>query len=343
MRNIFLIISIFILAATVHANDNNKISRQEYIEKFADLAIKEMERTGVPASITLAQGCLESDNGNSKLARKARNHFGIKCHSTWKGKTMRKDDDRKNECFRVYKSDYDSYIDHSDFLRNGKRYAFLFDLKTTDYKGWAKGLKKAGYATNPKYPALLIKIIEDNDLHKYDTPQKLAKADKKEEKQNTSHTSQKSETARKTSTSSNTYGDIVLEEPPVLIDPKEYAIESPIRKVHENNKLTYIVVKKGDTFWGISREFDLMEWQLFKFNDFPKNHILQAGEVLYIQTKKNNASKKYSLHKVAAGETLHSISQLYGMKQRRLARYNSKRKNEDLTVGELLFLRRVNR
>ena len=144
------------------------MTRQEYIEKYKDDAISEMHRSGVPASITLAQGILESGDGNSKMARVAKNHFGIKCHSDWKGKTFIQDDDTKNECFRKYKSVLDSYKDHSDFLKR-RRYAALFELKITDYKSWAKGLKKAGYATNPKYPQLLIGIIEANELYQYDS------------------------------------------------------------------------------------------------------------------------------------------------------------------------------
>ena len=137
---------------------------------YREDAIREMERNSIPASITLAQGILESGDGNSPLARYANNHFGIKCHSDWTGKTFIQDDDKKNECFRKYKDPYESYKDHSDFLKKN-RYAFLFELKITDYKGWAHGLKKAGYATNPKYPHLLIKIIEENNLAQYDKGQ----------------------------------------------------------------------------------------------------------------------------------------------------------------------------
>lgn len=143
-------------------------SRSQYIEEYHELAIKEMNRVGIPASITLAQGMLESGNGNSTLARKSNNHFGIKCHNDWKGKRVYHDDDRKGECFRKYKTVYQSYIDHSDFLTGKQRYASLFELKTTDYKGWAKGLKKAGYATDPKYAHRLIEIIEENNLDRFD-------------------------------------------------------------------------------------------------------------------------------------------------------------------------------
>jgi LysM repeat protein len=144
-----------------------EISRKEYIEKYSSLAVKQMHQYKIPASITLAQGILESNNGNSRLAVKANNHFGIKCHG-WEGKKIFADDDKKNECFRNYKNVLESFVDHSLFLNKYSRYEFLFDYKITDYKSWARGLKKAGYATNSKYPELLIKIIEENKLYQFD-------------------------------------------------------------------------------------------------------------------------------------------------------------------------------
>ena len=145
-----------------------EISRKEYIEKYSSLAVKQMHQYKIPASITLAQGILESNNGNSRLATKANNHFGIKCHG-WEGKKIFADDDKKNECFRNYKNVLESFVDHSLFLNKYSRYEFLFDYKITDYKSWAKGLKKAGYATNDKYPEILIKIIEENKLYQFDS------------------------------------------------------------------------------------------------------------------------------------------------------------------------------
>ena len=154
-----------------------RMSRSEYIDTYRDQAIREMHATGIPASITLAQGMLESDYGNSPLAKYARNHFGIKCHKGWEGPSFIQDDDEANECFRKYYSAFESYRDHSEFLMTRERYAFLFDYKSTDYKSWARGLKKAGYATNPVYADMLIRIIEENDLHQYDHVKKLPDAD----------------------------------------------------------------------------------------------------------------------------------------------------------------------
>jgi hypothetical protein len=144
-----------------------QMSREQYIEKYNSLAISQMSSNGIPASIILAQAILESQNGNSDLASKSNNHFGIKCHSSWNGDKVFHDDDEKQECFRKYDKVKESYYDHSVFLK-GRRYQFLYDIPIDNYKGWAKGLKKAGYATNPKYASLLIRIIEDNNLSIYD-------------------------------------------------------------------------------------------------------------------------------------------------------------------------------
>ena len=157
----------FIMLISFSEIFSQNLTRKQYITKYSALAVKQMRQYKIPASITLAQGILESNNGNSKLAVKANNHFGIKCHG-WEGKKIFEDDDKKNECFRKYKSPLESFKDHSLFLNKYSRYAFLFDYKITDYKSWARGLKKAGYATNKKYPELLIKIIEDNKLNIYD-------------------------------------------------------------------------------------------------------------------------------------------------------------------------------
>ena len=167
IMKLFLTSVSVLLALSSQANTHKKLSRSDYVEQWKSEAIQQMQEHNIPASITLAQGILESGSGNSELAVKGKNHFGIKCHG-WTGKKMYMDDDAKGECFRVYKSASESYKDHSLFLNKYDRYAFLFDLEVTDYKGWAKGLKKAGYATNPQYPQLLIKLIEDLDLSQYD-------------------------------------------------------------------------------------------------------------------------------------------------------------------------------
>lgn len=193
------VLAAFLLAAASSAPDNTPQGR--YIARYAPIAVSEMYRSGIPASITLAQGLLESRYGLSELAAKGNNHFGIKCHD-WKGKSMKVDDDRKGECFRVYDSYEQSFRDHSDFLRYRDRYKFLFDNDITDYKAWAYGLKKAGYATDPAYPQKLIRLIEDYDLSRYDrmTPKQaeefVGKAVSKGYEESQAQASQKTMTAK---------------------------------------------------------------------------------------------------------------------------------------------------
>ena len=177
IRTFIIYLFLFLTASAALHADEQKSPQEKYIERFASLAVEEMYRSGVPASITLAQGLLESRYGLSDLAAKGNNHFGIKCHNNWQGGRMYHDDDAKGECFRKYDSPEQSYRDHSDFLRYRDRYKFLFDYDVTDYKAWAHGLKKAGYATDPAYPSKLIRLIEEYKLHEYDL-----KSDKKSDR-----------------------------------------------------------------------------------------------------------------------------------------------------------------
>jgi LysM repeat protein len=280
-----------------------RVSRNEYIEKYKEDAIREMHQSGVPASITLAQGILESGDGNSPLAMYANNHFGIKCHAGWTGETMHVDDDKKNECFRKYESAYQSFKDHSEFLTSRSRYAFLFDLKITDYKGWAKGLKKAGYATNPKYANMLIMLIEKYDLNKYDNygkipPRKLSK-----------------------NKTSNKLASIKTKR---------------IVKLHNNIK--YIVVKEGDSFYRIAHDFDMNLWQIYKYNDLNRSDVLKTGEIIYLQPKKNKAVEDY--HVVKKGDTMRSISQTYGVKLKKLYKKNLMILGTQPKVGDKIFLKK---
>lgn len=300
-----LIIILFIISvATLFAQPaERRMTREEYIETYKDDAIQEMQLSGVPASITLAQGILESGDGNSPLAVYGKNHFGIKCHSDWQGETMHLDDDEKNECFRKYNDVYESFKDHSAFLTTRGRYDFLFDLKITDYKGWAKGLKKAGYATNPKYPDLLITLIEKHNLHQYDSyakvpPRKLTK-----------------------DRSSN-----------VL------ASTSTARVIKLHNHIKYIKVKEGDTFYRITQDFNMNLWQIFKYNDLNKNDVLKVGDIIYLQPKKNKAKEEY--HIVKQGESMRDISQLYGIKLKRMYKNNELIVGTQPNVGDKIFLKK---
>lgn len=300
-------ISLTVLFAAItvwcSAQGSRKITRAEYIETYKDLAMQEMEKSGIPASITLAQGILESGDGNSRLARKANNHFGIKCHG-WEGKSIRHDDDAKNECFRKYKSVEQSYHDHSEFLTTRGRYSFLFDLDQDDYKGWAKGLKKAGYATSPTYSKALIKIIEANELHRYDQ-EVIAR----------SHSPKKKKSGFQTT---------------------EYAGN---RKVHFNNRVKYVVAREGDTFNSLSEEMDLFAWQLPKYNESSALEVMSDGDYIYLQPKRNKAEAGKKTHMVVEGQTMHLISQMYGVKEVKLRARNHMGKKDEPKVGELVLLR----
>jgi LysM repeat protein len=279
----------------------NKISKEEYITLYKEIALEEMNMHGTPASITLAQGILESGHGNSTLAKKANNHFGIKCHKGWTGKTFHMDDDAENECFRKYKDPYESFKDHSIFLSTRSRYAFLFELEITDYKGWANGLKKAGYATNPKYPQLLIKIIDEHELHKYDL------------QYNRELASRYRPTVEKEVSKRHRKAD--------MEDFKAISIGAAQREIYINNGVKFIYAKKGDTFSKIAKDFNIYSWQLYSYNNLSKKDPLEEGQMLYLEAKKKKGDKPY--HIVQPGETLSDISQMYAVKIKKLCKYNT--------------------
>lgn len=317
-KGVSILILTLILGASVIAQ---KITVDEYILAYSDVAIQKMEEYGIPASITLAQGILESGSGNSELARKANNHFGIKCHKGWKGKTFHMDDDAKDECFRKYKNPDESYHDHSIFLTTRDRYADLFKLKTTDYKGWARGLKKAGYATNPRYPQLLIRIIEENHLYEFDkgiTPRHLASKNNGVE-----HS-----------------GAAVAVPPkmPVSSDFELVEIWETGRKVYINNGVKFIFAGPGDQFSDIAADFEIYSWQLPKYNELDKKHPLNDGEMIYIEKKKKK-NKEAGSHTVKAGESMHYIAQLYGIQLKYLYKHNKMEEGIEADVGQVLELK----
>ena len=315
-------LGLFVLILLLSASSlvaQKRISTPEYIKKYKDIAVKKQKEYKIPASITLAQGILESGSGNSSLARKANNHFGIKCHKGWTGKTYTMDDDAKDECFRKYKKAEDSYRDHSKFLTQRGRYSFLFEYKTTDYKKWAYGLKKAGYATNPKYPQLLIKIIEKYNLNQYDSNQKR-KSGKSRRK--TSKTNK-----------SNNYPTISIS------NFKQVKNWKSGREIFKNNGKKLIVIKKGDTFYGLAKEFEIYTWQFYSYNELKKDHMLKIGEIIYLEKKKRKADKKYKYHVVKSGESMHKLSQLYGVRVKRLYKMNNLPVGVQVAVGTKIRLR----
>ena len=289
--------------------------RTDYILKYKDAAISQMQSSGIPASITLAQACLESGFGTSRLAREGNNHFGIKCHD-YKGRKMYVDDDIKDDCFRVYDRVEDSFQDHSDFLRFRSRYAFLFDLDPTDYKGWAYGLKAAGYATDPQYAVRLIDLIERYGLQQYDTavsPDELPVTP-------------------------------VVAKLPEQVELKE---SSPLykislqREILKRNNVMFVVANGYESFYSIAREFNLFRWEVLRFNDERKDRQLQDGEVVYIEAKKKQADKYLDKHVVEEGESMRNISQQYAVKEKYLYKYNPGiPKVSDPVPGSIINLRK---
>lgn len=302
---------ISILSIVIALSSFAQISREDYINRYQLLAIEEMNRSGIPASIKMAQACLESSNGNSELSAKSNNHFGIKCKSNWRGKKVYYDDDHKNECFRKYRTVEDSYRDHTNFLLNNQRYAFLFDLDPSDYKAWARGLKKAGYATAPNYHNILIKIIEDYQLYRLD------------------HKMDLNEMVAYTGGSLN---------PNISESIRINPFRS--REIQRFNGLKAVVARAGDTFEIIAQELGMKDWELYKFNDHSEGYKPKEGEVVYIQPKRRRAAKNYPTHVVQEGETMHYISQLYGIKLRPLYRRNNLDWGEQPAVSETLNLRK---
>ncbi len=302
MKSFLLIFSLF-GSFYVSALIDKKISKEEYVNTWKQIAISQMISSKIPASITLAQGILESANGNSDLAIKGKNHFGIKC-SDWKGEKMYMNDDSDNECFRVYENAEDSYFDHSKFLSSKTRYSKLFLLDQMDYKGWANELKNAGYATNPKYPELLIEIIESLKLYEFD-------------QKGNSTPKMNSELAISTLMNSHT----------VLV---------------HLNKVKYIVVKKGDTFYKISKEFDLGLWQLYRYNDFEdKKDVLEVGDIVFLQPKRRRSlSKEKTIKTTTTTLSLRQISQLEAVKLESLMRINQITLPDELIEkGKVIALR----
>ena len=270
--------------------------RTDYILKYKDAAIAQMQQSGIPASITLAQACLESGFGTSTLATSGNNHFGIKCHD-YTGRKMYVDDDVKDDCFRVYDKVEDSFQDHSDFLRYRSRYSFLFDLDPTDYKGWAYGLKAAGYATDPQYATRLIDLIERYNLQQYDSA---------------------------VNTEELPVTPVVAKMP----EQVELKASSPLyrislqREILKRNNVIYVIANGYETFSSIAREFNLFNREILRFNDEKRDRMLQDGEIVYVEAKKKQAGKYLDKHVVEEGETMHEISQQYAVRLKNLYKYN---------------------
>ncbi len=318
----YLIIALCLslLPARIFSQPGERMTAEDYIHKYRIIAINEMNQYRIPASITLAQGLLETDNGNSELARLANNHFGIKCKNDWTGKTYLKDDDEADECFRKYDSPYESYADHSLFLTSRERYRSLFELDIMDYRGWARGLKAAGYATNPEYDKSLIRIIEELSLHVLDdqfVPNQILIVNGSEIQQDTSMAYLMS---------------------PVDSIPSE-SFFSTFRRIYVNNGVKLILAKKNDTYYKIATDFAIYSYQIPKYNELPKRGAPAEGQVIYIKKKKKKSSFDY--HVVRHRQTMHDIGQKYAIRLKTLYRMNEMRKDDHLAEGQLIRLNKA--
>ena len=300
-----------------------RITPEEYIQTYKDIAMREMRNHKIPASITLAQGILESGAGNSTLAREAKNHFGIKCHKGWTGKTYHMDDDEKDECFRKYKNAEESFRDHSEFLCGRSRYAALFDLEITDYKGWARGLKAAGYATNPKYAQLLIDRIELYDLTKYD---KIALGQMTDDNQLPEIEPE----------------DELLE---LAFSPDNRSAYELVdmtadkRFIYENNGVHFVYAKEGETPEQLAKDFNIKYKRFCEYNLLrrPNEMVFHSGDVVYLARLKNKnwKAKKYT---VAEGETLRDVALRFAVKPEKIMKKNGLQ-SARLQAGQVLWLR----
>ncbi|MBP3426071.1 MAG: glucosaminidase domain-containing protein [Rikenellaceae bacterium] len=326
IRTYLCVVALLVVAGhSLCAQD--RTTKEQYIEQYKQLAIDDMEKYGIPASIKMAQALLESDAGNSRLARQGNNHFGIKCKKEWTGETIHHDDDAPQECFRKYPSAEASFHDHSEFLDRSPRYQALFELDPLDYKAWAHGLKAAGYATNPKYPELLIKIIEDNKLYLLDKGETTVVA--------------------------------VAEPAPVQPEPTpepENIVTTPISQVdvdnyvlalhnrggydiYLNNGCEFVIAAEGDNINSLEQSLGISAKRLRKMNDLAKDGDFEGGDVVYIKPKAKRSENGHLLHTVREGESLHAISQIYGIRMRNLATLNHLTADGKIFAGQQLKLR----
>ena len=319
-----ILLSGILLCISVQLGAQVRQTREEYISRYMPIAIAHMERYGIPASITMAQGILESDCGNSLLSMKSNNHFGIKCKSTWTGATISHDDDAKGECFRKYPSVEESYRDHSEFLDKSARYQDLFKLDPTDYKGWAHGLQKAGYATNPQYAQQLIKIIEDYQLFLLDEGQDVRIAE------------------NAAPVEEPVAEPIPSASPADMVDVDNYSVSIQGRNgghtVYRNNGSLFIVVRDGDKLESVASEFRVSPKKLIKYNDLDIHSNVKTGDMIYIRPKAKRSSNGKMIHVARDGETLHSISQMYGIRLKSLCNINRRSRDSQVTEGQQIRL-----
>lgn len=358
-----ILVAFILFTSSFGQNELNRV--QSYINQYKELAIAEMLRTGVPAAITLAQGILETAGGQSDLASLANNHFGIKCKSDWTGDYMLHDDDAKNECFRKYASVEESYKDHSDFLKNKPNYAFLFKLDPTDYEGWAKGLKKAGYATSPTYAQNLIKTIVENNLQdftllaleRHETGDDLfanVKNDKPilnttptvlQDKPITPEPKKSIETpvlknntiAVNTNNTISTSNTSNIPAKQVVETPKKKPVSYPLNTVFNINDCKVIFAEGGTSLLALAANYNVAYARLLEFNELNQIEILNESQLVYLQKKPKKGAKE--IHVVEENESLHEIAQKEGLQLSSLLELNGLRKNMQPAIGEKIYLK----
>ena len=364
-----LFVLVFLSFISIQAISQSPDVIRTYIDTYKDVAIREMQRTGVPAAVKLAQGIHETSAGTSDLVLSSNNHFGIKCKSDWKGESVRHDDDLRQECFRKYPSAEDSYRDHSNFLKGSPRYSFLFNLEPTDYKGWANGLKRAGYATNPKYPQIIIKLIEDYNLEDYTLiamgkgneilPRTVISSEPiptniqqpVEEPVRQDPTAQP---VKKPAPSIITKDSKVTEQPgmknndqqhvrddeqkaPVMIQPITMPAPAYPGGVFRINETPVVYVSKGTSYLSIATQNNLPLARVFEFNDLSESEFVDKDRLVYLQRKRKTGDHEF--HKVEAGESLHDIAQKEALRLESLLEYNLISADQKPAVGEMLNLR----
>ncbi|MFZ4768878.1 MAG: glucosaminidase domain-containing protein [Ferruginibacter sp.] len=323
VKTIFLLF-VCLMVGNVYAQ---RMTVEEYVATYKDAAIAQMKRLGVPASIILAQGILETENGNSDLVKKSNNHFGIKCKSTWTGMSVTHTDDAPNECFRKYNTAEESYRDHSDYLFNTSRYASLFQLSATDYKGWAYGLKRAGYATNPRYPQILISNIEKYNLQQYNSEDV-------------------SERIVENPMASNITNSIITKSPAsevVVETPKENNVFKKIFSGRKNrgnqffNRLKAVMVFKGTSLLAIATENEIPLVKLLEYNDLKEDGLLKEDQWIYLEKKHKEGNR--DTYTALQNESLYGISQNNAVQLTLLAQYNQMSEQSKVKAGTIIKLR----
>ncbi|MBV9960924.1 MAG: glucosaminidase domain-containing protein [Parafilimonas sp.] len=322
MKKLFVFLFAAAIASSAKAQNNEAVNA--YIEQYKQLAIDEMIRTGVPASITLAQGILESNAGQCTLTQQSNNHFGIKCKDDWTGSVVYHDDDRKHECFRRYNSAEDSYRDHSDFLKNRPNYAFLFNVDATDYTDWAYGLKKAGYATNPAYASLLINTIEKYDLEQY-TDVALQQSGQMSVASSNVQPQQNIEFTNAVQVQSNQQS--FAQQTKLVTYPNG---------VFRINQCNVLYAQAGTSLFALATQYDIPYKKLLEFNDLDNVDILQEPMLVYLEKKQKSGTKDY--HVVVPNENLHDIAQEEGVQIKSLIAYNNFQQSNQPKPGDKILL-----